>query len=102
MLLLAGSGLFFGTFVDRHRRKTAMLVSSTVSLGAYLAAGLVYLVTPADDRHDLTRPEFDIPVVQAIAPGLQPMPSEIATERLRRTIAATGGGHRWTKGIPLH
>jgi DHA3 family multidrug efflux protein-like MFS transporter len=58
MLLLAGSGLFFGTFVDRHRRKTAMLVSSTASLGAYLAAGLVYLVTPADDRHDLARPEF--------------------------------------------
>ena len=51
---------------------------------------------------DLTRPEFDIPVVQAIAPGLQPMPCEMTTERLRRTIAATGGGHRWTRGIPLH
>ena len=58
MLLLAGSGLFFGTFVDRHRRKTAMLISSAASLTAYLAAGLLYLVTPADDMRDLGRPEF--------------------------------------------
>jgi MFS transporter, DHA3 family, multidrug efflux protein len=58
MLLLAGSGLFFGTFVDRHRRRTAMLISSAGSLAAYLAAGLLYLVTPADDMRDLGRPEF--------------------------------------------
>src|SRR5215211_5116918 len=33
MLLLAGSALLFGTFVDRHRRKTSMLVSSAGSTG---------------------------------------------------------------------
>ena len=33
MLLLAVSGMFFGTFVDRHRRKTSMLLSSALSLG---------------------------------------------------------------------
>jgi ribosomal protein S12 methylthiotransferase accessory factor len=51
---------------------------------------------------DLTRPEFGIPVVQAIAPGLQLMPGEISTGRLRHVIAATGGGRRLTGGIALH
>jgi ribosomal protein S12 methylthiotransferase accessory factor len=51
---------------------------------------------------DLRRPELDIPVVQAIAPGLQLMPCEMTTKRLDRVIAATGGGQRSTKGIPLH
>jgi ribosomal protein S12 methylthiotransferase accessory factor len=51
---------------------------------------------------DLGRAEFDIPVVQAVAPGLQLMPSEMPTERLNRLIATTGGGQRLTRGIPLH
>ena len=51
---------------------------------------------------DLRRPELDIPVVQAIAPGLQLMPSEMTSKRLQRVIAATGGGQCWTKGIALH
>lgn len=51
---------------------------------------------------DLRRPELDIPVVQAIAPALQLMPCEMSGKRLERVIAATGGGQRSTKGIPLH
>jgi ribosomal protein S12 methylthiotransferase accessory factor len=51
---------------------------------------------------DLRRPEMDIPVVQAIAPALQLMPCEMCGKRLERVIAATGGGERSTKGIPLH
>ena len=51
---------------------------------------------------DLGRAEFDIPVVQAVAPGLQLMPCEMPTERLSRLIATTGGGQRSTRGIPLH
>ena len=47
---------------------------------------------------DLCRPELDIPVVQAIAPGLQLMPCEMTSKRLHRVIAATGGGQRSTKG----
>ena len=43
MLLVAVSGMFFGTFVDRHRRKTSMLLSSAVSLGAFALAGLAFL-----------------------------------------------------------
>ena len=39
MLLVAVSGMFFGTFVDRHLRRTSMLLSSAISLGAFALAG---------------------------------------------------------------
>ena len=50
---------------------------------------------------DLTRPEFGIPVVWAMAPELQLMPCNLQTERLRRAIATTGGGERVTRGVAL-
>jgi ribosomal protein S12 methylthiotransferase accessory factor len=50
---------------------------------------------------ELTRPEFDIPVVRAVAPGLQLMPGGFLTDRLRRTTAEFGGGSGDTGGIPL-
>jgi DHA3 family multidrug efflux protein-like MFS transporter len=58
MLLLAASALAFGTFVDRHRRKASMLVSSVGSLGAYLAATLLYALAPSDSLQHLDRPSF--------------------------------------------
>ena len=53
MLLLAVSGMFFGTFVDRHRRKTSMLLSNALSLIAFLVAGVVYALAPAGSLQDL-------------------------------------------------
>ena len=53
MLLLAVSGMFFGTFVDRHRRKTSMLLSNAISLVAFLVAGAVYALAPAGSLQDL-------------------------------------------------
>ncbi|NJO32283.1 MAG: hypothetical protein HC869_03300 [Rhodospirillales bacterium] len=50
---------------------------------------------------DLTRPDYELPVVTAIAPDLQLLPGHIETARLRRVLAATGGGHQWTRGVPL-
>ena len=50
---------------------------------------------------DLTRPAFTIPVVRVIAPGLQIEPSKLESMRLRRAIAATGGGQQATGGVPL-
>ena len=46
MLLFAASGIFFGTFVDAHNRKTSMLLSSVGSLAFFLLATLVYFVAP--------------------------------------------------------
>jgi ribosomal protein S12 methylthiotransferase accessory factor len=50
---------------------------------------------------EITRPEFDIPVVRAVAPALQLMPAGFLTDRLRRTTAEFGGGSGDTGGIPL-
>jgi ribosomal protein S12 methylthiotransferase accessory factor len=50
---------------------------------------------------EMTRPEFDIPVVRAVAPALQPMPSAVVTDRLRRALGDFGGGERFTGGLAL-
>jgi DHA3 family multidrug efflux protein-like MFS transporter len=58
MLLTAASGLVAGTFVDRHRRKVSMLLSSALSLGAYLLAAVVWALAPAGALRDLGHPLF--------------------------------------------
>ena len=50
---------------------------------------------------DLTRPHLAVPAARVIAPGLQPLPSEIITPRLADMIAQTGGGLTYTEGIAL-
>jgi ribosomal protein S12 methylthiotransferase accessory factor len=50
---------------------------------------------------DLTRPRFAVPAARILAPGLQPLPSEIITPRLADMIARTGGGAAYTDGIAL-
>ncbi|MGB8399326.1 YcaO-like family protein [Bradyrhizobium sp.] len=50
---------------------------------------------------DMTRLEYDIPVVRAVAPALQPLPSGMVTERLRRACQDFGGGDRYTGGLAL-
>ena len=50
---------------------------------------------------DQSRPDFGLPVVRAIAPHLQPMPSQIVTRRLQTALTETGGGARFTHGVPL-
>jgi DHA3 family multidrug efflux protein-like MFS transporter len=58
MLLLAVSALAFGTFIDRHRRKASMLLSSAGSLGAYITATVLYAVAPDRSLQDLGHPAF--------------------------------------------
>lgn len=58
MLLVAISGMFFGTYVDRHRRRTSMLLSSVLSLGAFALAGLVFVIAPGPALRDLGHPAF--------------------------------------------
>ena len=50
---------------------------------------------------DLTRPQFLVPVVRVLAPGLQLEPCEITSERLARMIGETGGGDVHHGGMPL-
>lgn len=58
MLMVAISGMFFGTYVDRHRRRTSMLLSSVLSLSAFAIAGLVFLTAPGSALRDLGHPAF--------------------------------------------
>ena len=55
MLLFAASGIFFGTFVDRNKRKTSMTLSNVVSLVFFILAGVVYLVA-AETLPSLSQP----------------------------------------------
>ena len=56
MLLFAASGIFFGTFVDRHKRKTSFVLSNASSLVFFVLAGVVYLVAPEDSIPKLSEP----------------------------------------------
>ena len=56
MLMVAISAMFFGTYVDRHRRRTSMLLSSALSLSAFTLAGLVILIAPDPALRDLGQP----------------------------------------------
>jgi ribosomal protein S12 methylthiotransferase accessory factor len=52
-------------------------------------------------RMTLTRPQFEVPVVRVVAPGLQAEPCAIVGERLARAMAETGGGAVHTGGVSL-
>lgn len=48
MILATISSLYFGHFVDHHKKKTAMLVSSTATLVMYLTAALIFYLLPQE------------------------------------------------------
>ncbi|MEU4561965.1 MFS transporter [Actinoplanes sp. NPDC023936] len=52
LVLTAATGIWFGSVVDGHRKKTALQASAAASLLFYAGAFAVYLITPADDFHD--------------------------------------------------
>lgn len=58
MLLVALSSLFFGTFVDKHKKKTVMVLSSILTLAAFAIAGILYLVLPHQSLSEWSSPLF--------------------------------------------
>lgn len=46
MLMMAVTGIFFGTLVDRHKKKTIMLGATVITALAYALGGVVYLLVP--------------------------------------------------------
>ncbi|WP_219859886.1 MFS transporter [Nocardia farcinica] len=52
LVATAATGVWFGSLVDHHRKKTVMQVSALVSLTIYTLALACYLVTPADEWRD--------------------------------------------------
>lgn len=58
MLLIAVCSLFFGTIVDRYRKKPIMVVSAGVPLVAFLLAGAIYLAFDEARLADWNGPVF--------------------------------------------
>jgi ribosomal protein S12 methylthiotransferase accessory factor len=50
---------------------------------------------------DLTRPALNLPAARVVAPGLQPFPSSLATDRLAKLIAHLGTRAAEPVGMPL-
>lgn len=52
------SSMLFGTYVDHHTKKKAMLVSTIGSFVGFALGGALYAVTPKDILLDITSPMF--------------------------------------------
>jgi MFS transporter, DHA3 family, multidrug efflux protein len=52
MLLVAIGSLFFGTIVDHNKKKRVMVVSTVVTVAAYLLAGILYLLVASSELVD--------------------------------------------------
>ncbi|MGW6332531.1 MFS transporter [Nocardia rhamnosiphila] len=52
LVAMAGTGVWFGSIVDHHRKKSVMQVSALVSLGIYTVALVYYSITPAEEWRD--------------------------------------------------
>ena len=54
LVATAGTGIWFGSLVDRFPKKAVMQVSAAVSLTAYAACLALYLLTPKQEFTDVT------------------------------------------------
>lgn len=70
MLLMAIFGLAFGTYVDHHKKKRAMVLSSMVTLVMFTLAGLLYLLVGEKSLADLHSPLFWLFIVVVLAGGV--------------------------------
>lgn len=67
---VALSGLFFGSLVDKYRKKKAMLISSICTLILFSGALLVFAVTPETEFKDAGSPVLWVFIVLALLGAL--------------------------------
>ncbi|HMS93105.1 MAG TPA: MFS transporter [Candidatus Saccharibacteria bacterium] len=58
MLLVAIFSIVFGTIVDHHKKKSVFVFSSTFTLVAFAAAGIMYMTLPTESLLSITNPLF--------------------------------------------
>lgn len=63
MVATAASGIWFGSIVDHHKKKSSLLGSSYVSLASYIASFAIYLAAGPDAFRDISSPTLWIFVV---------------------------------------
>ncbi|PUB32236.1 DHA3 family multidrug efflux protein-like MFS transporter [Promicromonospora sp. AC04] len=78
LVSMVGTGVWFGSLVDHHRKKTVMQVSAVVSLGFYLAALGLYVATPAAVFTDPTSVQLWALVLLVMAGVMAGNPRSIA------------------------
>ena len=71
-------GPFFGTFVDRHRKKDAMVLATLTSAAAFLVATSVFVFVDADSLLRLTSPFFWILILSTLLGSVAGMMRNIA------------------------
>src|SRR5688572_21609250 len=59
-------GPFFGTFVDRHRKHEAMMLTTVGSVASFSVATLVFVLVDADDLLQLRSPWFWVLVLSTL------------------------------------
>lgn len=63
MLLVALTGMWFGTYVDRHKKKRAMVVSATATSAMFVLATALYFTSGGDSIASLSNPIFWLLIV---------------------------------------
>lgn len=63
LVLTAGTGVWFGSLVDHHKKKTMIQASNLVSLVLYAASLVIYLLVPHEYFKDVANPWLWIFVV---------------------------------------
>lgn len=58
MLLVAAFGMYFGTLVDRHRKKAIMVAATSVPLVAFALGGGIYAAFPSEQVANWRGPVF--------------------------------------------
>lgn len=58
MLMMAITGLFFGTLVDKHYKKRIMEVASIITAGAFIVGGIIYWLIPHEKLLTIGGPWF--------------------------------------------
>lgn len=58
MLLIALCSIWFGTVVDRHKKRSVMLFASVFTMAAFLVSGLMYMLLPGETLLALGQPWF--------------------------------------------
>jgi DHA3 family multidrug efflux protein-like MFS transporter len=77
-LASAAIGPAFGTYVDRHRKHTAMTLATTISLGCFALATAVFLAVDANDLLRLGNLSFWLLVAVTLAGSVAGMMRSIA------------------------
>ncbi len=63
LVSIAASGLWFGSIVDHHHKRTVMLLSSAVSFGFYAVSLVMHEWVPIETFRDLTQPHLWVFIV---------------------------------------